>query len=349
MENILNVVIAVVCGLLVLTVLVVAHEWGHFIVGRKCKITILEFGVGFGPKIWHKFKNGIQYSVRALPLGGFVQFEGEDQDSADKNAFNNAAIWKRALTVAAGPIMNLIVAFLITVIVLTAFGDYLPAVYAVEDGSPAQEAGLMPEDVIICVDDKKIDFYSEYRIYMDTEPWRTNDSLKLTVERSGEVIDLDIPYFYDSEFGRNRIGMSYGQVRAHYGFFEAIALAFKWMYLLIAEMLSALGGLIFAGKGAADLAGPVGTIMIVGDAVKSGFETLLRIAAILSINLGIVNLLPFPALDGGRLVLIGIEKLRGKPFPREKEGYFHFAGLVVLFGLMILLTYQDIARWAGGG
>jgi len=338
----LDTVLTIIVGLLVLTILVIVHELGHFWVGRTCEIKINEFGVGFGPKIWSKVKNGILYSVRVFPLGGFVQFYGEDEDvQHEPHAFNNRPVWQRFLTILAGPVANILFAFIITLFVLTLFGDYAPAVGQVLPGSTAEQAGLQAGDKIVSYDGHKIDFYMEFSM-LNAD--KSGDSLQISVERDGKQLDYNIPYYYDSETKTNRIGINIASQRVTYGFFEAIALGFKWMYLIVVEMLKALGNIIFKWQGAQDLAGPVGTISIIGQAVRSGPEMIMRIGALLSINLGIINLLPLPALDGGRLVFLIIEGIRRKPFPREKEGYIHFAGIIILFGLMILLTYNDIVR-----
>lgn len=338
-------VITIIAGLLLLTILVVAHEFGHFFVGKKCGIRIEEFAVGFGPKIISKIKNGIRYSVRALPLGGFVQFYGEDEEKLkETNAFNNRPIWQRALTLLAGPVMNLLLALVITVAVLTIYGDYAPVVKTVTPGMSAEAAGMHAEDRIIAINDKKIDFSMEFSTaYLESG----EESITISVLRNGDTLTFDMPFMFDEQ-GKKLIGITYANERVQFGVFEALMLSFKWLFLIIAQLFTFLGDLIFRGQGAGDVAGPVGTISVIGMAIRSGFEVVLRMAALLSINLGIMNLLPFPALDGGRLVFLGIEKLRGKPIAREKEGYINFAGLVVLFALMAVLTYQDISRLISG-
>ena len=341
----MSTVLTVILGLFILTILVVAHETGHFLVGRACDIRINEFSVGFGPRLFSKEKKGIRYSVRALPVGGYVLFYGEDQEvdaTYEPRAFNNRPIWKRFVTLLAGPFMNIVLAFLITVIVLTVFGDYVPTIRSVEAGMPAYEVGLQAGDRIVMVNDKKVDFSMEFE--MASEDFSTSETVELGVERAGKYLEFSVPLAQDAE-GKMRMGISYDSAtRYQFDFFEAIGLSFKWMYLIIVQMLSFLGGLIFRGQGMSSVAGPVGTITLMGQAMRSGPEVALRMAALLSINLGIMNILPFPALDGGRIVFLGIEKLRGKPISREKEGYINLAGLVLLFLLMILLTYQDISR-----
>ncbi|MBQ9942053.1 MAG: site-2 protease family protein, partial [Christensenellaceae bacterium] len=164
----------------------------------------------------------------------------------------------------------------------------------------------------------------------------------------GEEVAMELAFREDAD-GVMRIGIQYGAVRAQYSFFEALGLSFKWMYWIVAEMLGVLGDLIFRGQGVENLGGVVSIVTMAGQAVRSGIETVLRMVALLSVNLGIMNLLPFPALDGGRLVFLGIEKVIGKPLPRKVEGYVNMAGLILLFGFMIFLVVQDIGRIANGG
>ena len=335
-------VLTIIAGLLLLTILVVAHEFGHYVVGKKCGIGIVEFAAGFGPKIISKVKNGIRYSLRALPLGGFVQFVGEDDEIPnDPKAFHNRPIWQRFLTILAGPVMNILVALLLTISFLVIFGDAAPYVAKVDTVSPAEAAGLMQGDRIVQIGDHTIDFYTELE-FMDLQQVLADagDSIAIGVNRDGEVYTYEVGIDQQTQ----KIGISYGGYRYTFSFFEAIAKSFKWLYLIIAEMLRFLAGLVTTGQGAADVTGPVGTVTIISYAVSRGAEVIMRMASLLSINLAIINLLPLPALDGGRLVFLIVEKIRGKAVPRNVEGIVNMLGLVLLFGLMILLTYQDIVR-----
>ena len=342
--EVFNTILTVIYGLLMLTLLVVIHEGGHFFVGKSCDIRIDEFSVGFGPKLLHKEKNGICYSVRALPLGGFVQFYGEDEEvdaDYEPRAFNNRPIWQRALTIAAGPAMNILFALLLTVGILVGYGDYVPQIIEVQEGMPAYEAGLQPGDRIVMVQGKRIDFSME----LDLSAIRTEDTVAIGVEREGEYHEYLLQPIVDEETGDRVVGLTYSSaVIQKFGFFEAIGLSFKWLWLIVKEMFAALGGALFGGAGLSQLSGPVGTIAVVGESVRYGFETILRIAALLSINLGIMNILPFPALDGGRLVMLGIEKIKGSPVNRKVEGYINLIGFGLLLVLMVVLTYQDIIR-----
>ena len=227
-EAYLNTVLGIIGGLLLLTFLVVAHEYGHFRVGKACDMRIEEFAVGFGPKLFSKIKNGIRYSIRALPLGGFVQFYGEDAQEVleEPRAFNNRPIWQRFLTLLAGPAMNILLAFVLTVGVLVGYGDFVPVVASVQEGMPAQQAGLQEGDRIVSVDGKRIDFAMEFD---GIDLTKSGESVNIGVERDGQQMNFDIPFAYNEAEGRNMIGITYSSdTRQHFGFFEAIGLAFKW-------------------------------------------------------------------------------------------------------------------------
>ncbi len=340
----MDIVLTIIYGLLMLTLFVVVHEWGHYIAAKKSGITVLEFSIGFGPAIakWHR--DGTQISIRWLPFGGYNKFFGEDEEDAKiPGAFNNAPVSKRFLTVLAGPVMNVLLAFVLAVSFLCFYGDAKVLVGSVEPGSPAQEAGLLPGDELIVLNDVKIDFMLD----MDAALANTQgEASHVTVLRDGQKYSYTIPYKAD---GSKKIGISQlSYERKTYPFFEAVALSFKWMFLLVKEMLSVLGALFFTGQGMENLAGPVGTISIIGTVVRTGFENVLRLASLISVNLAVINLLPLPALDGGKLVLLGVEAARKKPVPLRLEATLNIIGFILIFGFAGFLTFQDIARIMGG-
>ena len=274
-----------------------------------------------------------------------MQFVGEDDNDSDPKAFNNQPAWKRLLTIFAGPFMNVICALVLTMAVLLSFGDTAPYIMEVQENTPACEAGIIAGDRIAGINGKTIDFYSELSLKSNEGIFTANgDFVSLTVERDGELLSYEIP-FNENEDGTKTIGILYGGARRHFGFFEAISLSFKWMYLLIVETIKALGLMFFKGQGTQDLMGPVGTVMYIGKAtVYYGFEVALRLASMISINLAVINLLPFPGLDGGRMMFLGIEKITGNRVPKNIEGIINFAGLVLLLILIVVLTVQDVTR-----
>ena len=342
-------ILCVIAAILLISLFVTTHEFGHYYVGKKCGIGIVEFAVGFGPKLWSTVKNGIIYSIRAIPLGGFTQFVGEDEDLPDNpRAFNNAPIWKRLLTILAGPVMNLIFALLMSMIVLVGYGDAAPYIVEVQQGMPAAEVGLQYGDRIAAVDGVEIDFY-------DFDFQKTalgkgladydGESVELTIDREGEELTIDVP-IEDTEEGR-RIGISYGVFRRKFFFFDGLRLSFKWMWGIIVTLLETLWGLIAFGKGVEEVGGIVLTTKVISDVIRTSLENVFRVACVISVNLGIFNLLPFPALDGGRIVFLGIEKITNRGVSKKAEGIINFVGLALLMVLAVLLIFKDFGTIFG--
>lgn len=341
--DIIATIISIVGALLIIGVIIMVHEFGHYSIGRACKIKIVEFAVGFGPKIKKWVKNDIIYSVRWIFVGGFTKFYGEDQEASDKLAFNNQPAGRRALAIAAGPVFNIVFALLLVVIVLCAFGDYVPVIGEVWEDSPAQEAGLLAGDVILSMNGVDMDFSMELDAATRAAD---NVMMPITVQRGGETLSFEIPYRY-YEGNSYKVGISIGGQRAEFGFFEAIGLSFKWMFLLVKETLLAIFGL-FAGRGTENVMGVVGMVEMIGQALRSSIEYVLRLGVAISVSLAVFNLLPLPALDGGRLVFIGLEKIFKKPVPRNVEGVIHLIGFAVFIILFVVISFSDIKRIFGG-
>ena len=355
--NIIASVVSIFGALLIIGLIIMVHELGHFWVGRACKIKIVEFGIGFGPKIKKWVKNDIIYSVRWILLGGFTKFYGEDQEVSDKLAFNNQPAGRRALTIAAGPMFNIIFALLLVVIVLCAFGDAAPAVGFVVPDSPAEAAGLQTGDRILSMNGVDMDFSMELEAAFRAAD---NVMMPITVLRDGQEISLEVPYrLYENHQyfneAANRIdtldgyktGFTLSGQRVTFGFFEAIGLAFKFMFLLVRETVLAIFGL-FAPRGTENVVGVVGMVGVIADALRSSIEYVLRLGVAISVSLAVFNLLPLPALDGGRLVFIGIEKLFRRPVPRNVEGVIHLIGFALFIVLFFFITYGDIKKLFGG-
>ena len=353
-------------AIILIGIIIMIHELGHFSIGRLNKIKIVEFAIGFGPKIKSWVKNDIIYSIRWVFLGGFTKFYGEDDELNDKDAFNNQPAGRRALTIAAGPVFNILFAFLLAIVILSSFGEYSPTVGDVWEGSPAQEAGLQEGDVITSMDGVDIEFYME----VDAARRHSNNQFtELTVLRDGEELYFKIPKTYfdkipeanrdgrtDEQMVVNNFmsGLTFSVEHKSYGFFEAVGMSFRWVFVLFRETIIAIVTVIAALFGAGDRAvlndvsGALGMVSMIGEALKTSLENVLRLGVAISASLAIFNLIPFPALDGGRLVFIGIEKVTGKPVPRKIEGVIHLVGFVILFGLMILLMYNDVTKWFSG-
>ena len=337
----------VILSIVLLGIVVMIHELGHFAVGRWCGFGIEEFSVGFGPKIFGWRKKEINYSLRALPIGGFVRFRGEDEDNDSPDAFNNQPVWKRFLVTAAGAGMNFVLAFAAILLFFTMYGymsSELPAIYGVQENSPAQTAGLLPGDKVISVDGVAISYdkagfdtmYSMFSARQDAQP------IVIGIERGSEKLSVSVSKVQDAD-GKWLMGVSLGAVE-RVDFATALRASCESFANMSTMMVDMLKNLIFKGEGADQVSGAVGIVSQMSGYIQQGFDMVLSIMATISLNLGIMNLLPLPALDGGRLVFLIIEGIRRKPVPREKEGMVHLIGMVLLFALMAVLVFSDVMK-----
>ena len=337
-----------ILALLLLGVLIMAHEAGHFLAARACGIGVQEFAMGMGPLLLKKkSKKGTQFSLRLFPIGGYCQFYGEDEDLPDPRAFNRQAVWKRAITVASGPLMNFIVAFLVIVLYMSAVGllAVVPNVAQVEPN--AQQAGLMPGDELLAVNGQPVTDTQMIALAIDES---AGESVTLTVQRDGEQIEIDVTPFYDEELGRYRAGFTFGQQRVRVPLGQSIPFSVSYNVESVRLIASTLKNLIFKGEGVNDVTGPVGTVYVIQEVTQSGgLDVYLELIALISVNLGVVNLLPIPGLDGSRLLFLLVEAIRRRPVKRELEGAIHAAGFILLMGLMIVLTYKDIMSFFVAG
>jgi len=346
--DLLVTIISTIGALIIISIIIIVHELGHFLIGRACKIKIMEFSVGFGPKIKQWVKNDTTYSVRWILLGGYNRFYGEDQEVADKLAFNKQPAGRRALTIAAGSVFNILFALLLVIIMLWAFGDYVPKISEVW-GEPGREAGLKPDDIILSMNGVKTDNSLEYNAALRASD---NVTMDITVLRGKEELSFNVPYQYyenynyisnNQEFAVTgyKTGISITGEQVNYGFFDAVAMSFRWMFLLIRETLVSLFGAV-SGRATEGISGIVGVVGIISKALRISLEWVLQLGVTISVSIAVINLLPLPALDGGRLVFIGIEKIFKKPVPRNVEGVIHLIGFALLVMLFFVITYKDI-------
>ncbi len=352
----------IILFIIVFGLVVISHELGHFLIGRKNGIRVVEFAVGMGPTLFSFMAGDTKWSLKLLPFGGACMFEGEDgmereesgekvrEETGDGVAFTEAGVWARIATVFAGPFFNFILAFIIAVILCVFTGADLPVVGTVMENSAASEAGLRQGDVITKIGHEPIHFYREVSMISSLNHGET---MEITYERDGEKSVTVLTPQYSEEDGRYYMGITNGGAYLEcnplqvfqYGFYEVE----YWVKLTYKSLAMLLKGQVTKD----DVAGPVGIAQVVGesyDQAEKSYGTsyailmMLQIVVLLSVNLGIMNLLPLPALDGGRLVFMLVEVVRGKPVPPEKEGMVHFAGLVVLMVLMVFIMYNDIMR-----
>lgn len=332
----MRILLAVVLFLL----LIVFHEFGHFIVAKKSGIKVNEFAVGMGPLIYSKEKGETKYSFRAIPIGGYCAMEGEEDESNDPRSFDNAPAFKRFLTILAGPVANLIISVLVFTIVGGISGVVTTKVSDFIEDSPAKIAGIEKGDEISKLNGKEISDFTEISkvvndFYKDKD---FEKEINVEVKRDGK--DLDFNFKPKVEAENVYIGII--PARRTPGFFEAIALGFKETGRNI-KMIFTILGRLFTGKLALGaLSGPVGVLKELGNQAQSGLANLLYFLAYISVNLAVFNLLPIPALDGSKLLTSAIEMITGKKINKKLEERITMVGFFILLGLILVVSIKDI-------
>ena len=340
----------IVIILLMFTVIVVAHEWGHFITAKKCGILVHEFAVGMGPVLWSKQVGETQYSIRLLPIGGYCRMEEEVGESSSPRGMASKKPWQKLLVVSAGAIMNFILAWVLLTGIVSYMGVSSNIIKDVETNTPAMEAGLQKGDRIIQIDGHKVSHLGDMQPHLAKE----EKSYTLTVKRNGKKIDVPIRTKTLEEGKNPRFGFSVELT--HFNVLYNIKMGFNLMVQVIKMVWDSLVGLISGAIGFDNVAGIVGVVDAGSQVWNNSMQTggvqlavlnMIYLAALLSANLGVMNLLPIPALDGGRIFFVLIEMIRGKAIPPEKEGAVHFIGMVLLMILTVVVLYNDIMRLRG--
>ena len=392
-----------IIAVLILGIVIIVHEFGHFLLAKTNGIVVEEFSVGMGPRILSTQRGTTRYSLKLIPFGGSCMMRGEDGEDNGEGTFNSKSVWRRFSVIAAGPIFNFILAFFGAMIIIGIIGYDPPVVTQVKEGTPEEAAGLKEGDLITSFDGKKIYLGRELYSYLTLEGLEDKD-ITVVVKRDGKKETLT---YHPATEERYMLGFSYnpdenqaqiqsvtiGGALADAGLQDqTVTLTYLrdgldydvevtpqavhyveqgFSYNLGREKTNALGvirysalevrywinstleglKLLITGKlGMDSLSGPVGVVNVIGDAYKESksegtlmtWLTMINMMILISANLGVANLLPLPALDGGRLVFLLIEAVRGKPVNREAEGMVHFAGLLLLMGLLVLVTFKDV-------
>jgi len=337
----------IVIALIIIAILILAHEWGHFTAARRIGIPVHEFSLGFGRKLFSWRKDEVEYSLRLIPLGGFVRMAGEEPGDMDNpNGFNHRRPWEKITVSFAGPFMNFILAIFIFIYTFAVIGVAQPmdeaVVGEVLKGKPAAMAGLESNDRILSINSTAVSSWNDFVNYIKQNP--VGAPLDIEINRKGETRHLTLTSIQDETSGKPIVGV-YPQVEFEkQGIGEAVKLGFIQTYQMTVLLLGGLGMLFTGAASASDLAGPVGITNMVGEAARGGMVYLLGFSAFLSINLGIINLLPIPALDGSRMVFALVEAVRKKPLDPQKEGFIHWLGFVFLMLIIVFATYNDIVR-----
>jgi regulator of sigma E protease len=360
--------VTILVFIVILSILVLIHELGHFLIAKKFGIKVEEFGYGFPPRLFGKKIGETLYSFNLLPIGGFVKLYGEDEagggslkksqtheHSHDLNrAFFAKPAWQKALVVFAGVVMNFVLAVVIISYLFTVKGVAVPTehirIVEVVEGSPAARAGIREGDEALSINGKKL---TEPKEFIDLTKKSAGKPLKLEVKRGDQLLDLTLTPRTVTPDGEGPLGVAINNIEVKkYAWYEAPfygtleAFKFSWM------ILSGIGGILFnlvsRGQAPTDVAGPVGVAQLVGQAVGISYEAVLWVAALLSLNLAVVNVLPIPALDGGRLFFILIEMVFRKKVSAKYETMAHAVGLAVLLALILLITVFDVTRLLSG-
>ena len=347
-------IIKIILFLIIFGIVVISHEFGHFLIGKRNGIRVVEFAVGMGPTLLSFQKGETKYSLKLLPIGGACMFDGEDgvaeEDGVvDEHSFIKANVWARIATVFAGPFFNFLLAFAFSLVLVAFNGSDRPVVQQIMEDSAAQEAGILAGDEIRRINGERVRIYREVSLI---SVLNQGEPMEIEIERDGEIKNVTLTPLYNEEDARYYIGLrgSGELIKCNpaqvfqYGIYEVrywVKATYKSLFMLISGR---------AKK--EDVSGPIGMAQFVGETydeaktygISTVVFTMINIVILLSVNLCIFNLLPIPALDGGRLVFMILEVIRGKPIPPEKEGMVHFAGLVALMILMVFVMYNDIMR-----
>lgn len=330
--NFLNILIA----LFVFGIVVAIHELGHFTVAKLNKITVHEFAIGMGPLIFQKKKNETQYSLRAIPMGGYVSMEGEDDESDDPNAFCKKTPLQRISVIFAGPFMNFVLTIVVLIILYSVNGIPVNKIGSILPNSPASKVNLTAGDEIIKINDNDIKSWKEIPQSVEN----SSGNIYLSVKKDdGSIVVVEISP--EEKSGRKTIGIYPKFERA---FTKSIPYAFKQTLDISIQMLKFVVRL-FTGKIDFNyISGPVGIIREVGSSVGSGLGTVMNYIAFISLNLGIMNLLPIPALDGFRIVTAFCELVTGKKLNKKMEYTVNLTGMVFLILLLLFVTYNDVLK-----
>lgn len=325
--------------ILVFGIVIAIHEFGHFIVAKLAGVKVHEFALGMGPRLIHITKGETEYSLRLLPIGGYVKMEGEDEDSDDERSFGKQPGWIKIAIVAAGAFMNFVLAILVFTIYSYSAGTPTTIIDSVVADMPAEKAGILSGDKIKSINGEEI---YDWQGVTESISSSSKDKINVTVLRNGVEKTYTIKPINDIEENRVMIGI---QPTFEKSFSSAIKGGFNNFTIAVKMMFEFIGQLFKGNVNKDDVSGPVGIVYAVGQVSKQGLMSVLFFTGLISINLGVFNLLPIPALDGSRIVFLIIELLRGKPVDPNKEGFVHMVGFVLLILLMIVVAYNDIMKF----
>ena len=336
-----------ILALIIFSAIVIFHELGHFLLAKWNGIEVIEFSLGMGPRLLSHVWGDTRYSLKLLPIGGSCQMVGEEEASDSEGAFGNKSVWARIAVVAAGPVFNFILAWVLALIIVGSVGYDNTMVDKIPD-SAAAEAGMEDGDQIISINGSRTWLYREVSLYSSLHQGQT---ATVVFERNGEKQTVVLTP-KQSDTGAYLYGFSRTVQREKGGALETVGYSCAEIRYWLKATVESLKMLIGGQVGLEEMSGPVGIVSTIGDTYKESrvdgwyyvTMNMIMIAILLSVNLGVMNLLPIPALDGGRLVFLILEAIRGKAIPQEKESMVHFTGVVLLMGLMAVILFSDLHK-----
>lgn len=368
----MSIFITLIAALIVFSAVIAIHEFGHFTVAKLCGIQVNEFSIGMGPALWKKIYKGTQYSLRALPVGGYVALEGEEspesqqaeaardeREAEDENLvppeqrtgipLNEAPVWQRVLVMVAGAFMNFVLGFVVLVILVAAQEGAITSktIYSIENDALCGQTGLQAGDEIVAVNGRRC-FVANDILYelVRTEAYRA----RFTVKRDGQKVELPDVQFdtWQDEDGQTHMTLGFTVYGIKKTPLNVLKEAWNSTLYYGRIVFTSLADLVRGRESINNLSGPVGIVTAIGQAASYGWQDLLELLALITINLGVFNLLPFPALDGGKVVFLIIEGVTGHAVPEKLQGTLTIAAFALLFGLMLFATYNDIIRLVTG-
>ena len=368
----MSIFITLIAALIVFSAVIAIHEFGHFTVAKLCGIQVNEFSIGMGPALWKKIYKGTQYSLRALPVGGYVALEGEEspesqqaeaardeREAEDENSvppeqrtgipLNEAPVWQRVLVMVAGAFMNFVLGFVVLVILVAAQEGAITSktIYSIENDALCGQTGLQAGDEIVAVNGRRC-FVANDILYelVRTKAYHAD----FTVKRDGQKVELSDVQFntWQDEDGQTHMTLGFTVYGIKKTPLNVLKEAWNSTLYYGRIVFTSLEDLVRGRESINNLSGPVGIVTAIGQAASYGWQDLLELLALITINLGVFNLLPFPALDGGKVVFLIIEGVTGHAVPEKLQGTLTIAAFALLFGLMLFATYNDIIRLVTG-
>lgn len=328
--------LTIIVAILVFNAIVFLHEGGHYVAARLSGIKVVEFALGMGPKLAGVKKADTLYSIRLFPVGGYCLMLGDDEDNKDPASFNSRPLFNRIVTIAAAPFVNILTAVLIYSLVIMPVTS--PVIGQVTKGLPAEKAGITAGERIVSINDVKITAWEEIKPAIAKYEGK---EVTITLDNKGTEREVSLVPVKNPGTGDIVIGVAQSIRIGGFSLTEGI----KTTTYVTKMMFSFLGQLVVGKANSEDVGGPISILVFMNEAAKTGLVSLLFLTAIISLNLAILNLLPIPALDGGRLLFLLIEAIRRKPIAAEKEGLVHFIGFVALMALSVFMMYRDIIKF----